>query len=421
MDKNLLFTFVILTYNRPTLLSILLDSLRKQIKQNFEVLIVDNGSTEKHSVDKRDYIYPIKLITLDENYFGGHALNSALPFANGRYIFPFVADDDFFHPECTLILSRILEHVPSIEVMSIGYARVNLGSSALTMFPQDSKKYSGQLTNYSAIDTALASCSSWGIGPLLKAPMKVHGHPSGSLFSKDCITRTMLKQGSFFCGPFPDCGSIGGLLVVDRCFHLDLPLVLLSEGHVQATANFGPKGRWYWNFAKGMFLISPLKGVSHFNCALESHLQVLVRHGFEIDISRDLRIDFYLNHLNMIATDDPVSAETIEDLKEGISQLRSSFQSHRNISQILVHYERILRSACGNLENTAHYSKEFEGEEAQLFLNASPRNLDLSTLINDSLLTLTSAIRAAIPIKLDPIVRRIGLAPQVLRGFNASI
>lgn len=99
MSKNMtndLVSVNIATYNRAHLLPRCLDSVLSQTYDNFEVIIVNDSSTDNtiELVNEYKKIYPrIKLITHTQNIGLANARNTAYQNSNGKYI-AFMDDDD---------------------------------------------------------------------------------------------------------------------------------------------------------------------------------------------------------------------------------------------------------------------------------------------------------------------------------------
>lgn len=88
-----LISIVIPIYNRTNLLLPVLDSVKKQTYQNFEIIIVDDGSTEsiREVLDKREFGLKIKYIR-QNNHGAPHARNRGALEANGQFIIFWDAD-----------------------------------------------------------------------------------------------------------------------------------------------------------------------------------------------------------------------------------------------------------------------------------------------------------------------------------------
>lgn len=86
MKSTLAASVIIPNWNGKHLLEVCLKSLQKQTFKDFEIVLVDNGSTDGSS----DYIeknFPnVKLVVLDKNYGFAAAVNKGIKASVGRYI-----------------------------------------------------------------------------------------------------------------------------------------------------------------------------------------------------------------------------------------------------------------------------------------------------------------------------------------------
>ncbi|WP_081707835.1 glycosyltransferase family 2 protein [Bacillus massiliigorillae] len=102
-------TVILLTYNREEYLPVMLDSLRNQTFGDYELILVDNGSTDGTAelcaayaeADKR-----VKLITIQKNKGASFGRNSGLAVATGEYV-TFVDDDDRCEPSMLAFLFNL--------------------------------------------------------------------------------------------------------------------------------------------------------------------------------------------------------------------------------------------------------------------------------------------------------------------------
>ena len=98
-----LVTVCITHFNRPHYLDITLEGLQKQTYTNFEVVIVDDGSTTDaakrylQSLETRELPFALKILR-QKNQFVGAARNRAMSEANGKYVV-FMDDDNYSHSE----------------------------------------------------------------------------------------------------------------------------------------------------------------------------------------------------------------------------------------------------------------------------------------------------------------------------------
>jgi glycosyltransferase involved in cell wall biosynthesis len=94
-----LVSIVIPTFNRDHTIERALRSAMAQSLQDFEILIVDDASTDNTAVVLAQFDDPrIKHFRHDENRFAGAARNTGMAAANGKYI-AFLDSDDAWLPE----------------------------------------------------------------------------------------------------------------------------------------------------------------------------------------------------------------------------------------------------------------------------------------------------------------------------------
>lgn len=103
-DKGMKISVIISVYNHFEWLRLILDAMRQQTYQNFEVIIADDGSSEENVEKIKKYIsrYPeIKILHYwheDEGWRKNKALNGAVRLSKGDYLV-FIDGDCIPHPE----------------------------------------------------------------------------------------------------------------------------------------------------------------------------------------------------------------------------------------------------------------------------------------------------------------------------------
>ncbi len=107
---NILTTVCIVHFNQPNLLLQTLDGLMKQTYKNFEIIIVDDGSSDKEALEILARIENIGMVgenncrvLRQKNKYLGRARNFALENANGDFIL-FMDDDNYAKPKQILEL-----------------------------------------------------------------------------------------------------------------------------------------------------------------------------------------------------------------------------------------------------------------------------------------------------------------------------
>lgn len=98
--KDCLISFIVPVYNAEKYLDDCLMSILNQTNSNFEVLIVNDGSTDGSAVICNKYAKKDRRVTVfhTENHGVAHARNKAIKLAIGKYIL-FVDSDDVVHPQ----------------------------------------------------------------------------------------------------------------------------------------------------------------------------------------------------------------------------------------------------------------------------------------------------------------------------------
>lgn len=116
------FSIIIATYNRAATLPKALDSLLAQSYANWEVWIVDDGSTDNTKEVLATYLnrgMPIYYIQ-QENLGVAKARNKALPFVNGTYV-TFLDSDDWYESNHLQSREAILLENPDVDLLHGGF------------------------------------------------------------------------------------------------------------------------------------------------------------------------------------------------------------------------------------------------------------------------------------------------------------
>lgn len=115
-DSKPLFSVVITTFNRPTLLTDALESLSRQTFDDFEALLVnDNGSPAEALLTGLSY--PVTYVRQAFNRGPGAGRNTAHRLARGQYIV-YLDDDDIFRPDHLETLAHAIERHPDEVIYS---------------------------------------------------------------------------------------------------------------------------------------------------------------------------------------------------------------------------------------------------------------------------------------------------------------
>ena len=121
MDKNVIkLSTVLLNWNRIDLLRTTVKSYLATVKENYELIIIDNNSTD----GSRDFIEEIcianskhRAILLDQN-LGGEALNLGIEIANGEFIHVSENDLEYLSGWDSELLSKFM-NFPELGQLSV--------------------------------------------------------------------------------------------------------------------------------------------------------------------------------------------------------------------------------------------------------------------------------------------------------------
>jgi Glycosyl transferase family 2 len=118
--SDLLFSIVIPTYNRAKLISKAITSLLDQNETQFEIIVVDDGSTDNTSdvvlaiTDKRIRYF------IKDNEERAAARNFGARQAKGKFV-GFLDSDDYVYPHHLTIAKKFVEAHPGAKVFHLGY------------------------------------------------------------------------------------------------------------------------------------------------------------------------------------------------------------------------------------------------------------------------------------------------------------
>jgi glycosyltransferase involved in cell wall biosynthesis len=127
-DSNcpILFTVIIPTYNRAGLIRTAIDSILKQEYTNYEIIIVDDGSTDDtEQVIKTEYRGNDKVRYIkQQNAERGAARNTGLKNAKGKYI-TYMDSDDIIYPTYLSAAYTEILNDENLEALHLNYVILN--------------------------------------------------------------------------------------------------------------------------------------------------------------------------------------------------------------------------------------------------------------------------------------------------------
>lgn len=126
-----LISIILPTYNRSHLLSSAIDSVLFQDYTNFELIIVDDGSTDDTKVLLQQYNDPRIITIFQENKGVSSARNAALKIAHGQYI-AFLDSDDLYNQHKLTAQLKFFEQNPSVDLIYTAANCIDINSSLET-------------------------------------------------------------------------------------------------------------------------------------------------------------------------------------------------------------------------------------------------------------------------------------------------
>ena len=109
MSNNIFFSIIIPNYNNAEWLSKSINSILEQTFTNYEIIIVDDCSTD-NSIDIIKQYNNIKLIQCKEKAFNGGSRNLGIKKAQGTYILFLDSDDWFYNKDCFKTIYDIIQN-----------------------------------------------------------------------------------------------------------------------------------------------------------------------------------------------------------------------------------------------------------------------------------------------------------------------
>lgn len=163
--KEELVSIIMPAYNCGDFIGITLDSVINQIYQNWELLVVDDCSTDNTSQVVKEYIKKdnrIKYHKLDKNSGAAVARNKAISFATGKYMAFLDSDDVWFPEKLAKQISFMEENNYSFTCTS--YTKIDEQGQYLnrTIFAQPRRDYNGVLKTCPGNSTVIYNAEKLG-------------------------------------------------------------------------------------------------------------------------------------------------------------------------------------------------------------------------------------------------------------------
>lgn len=118
-----LVDIVIINYNGMPLLRQFLPSVAKLNYPNYEVIVVDNASTDDSVKFLKEYYHQFKIIQADNNYGTAEGSNIGAKYAKGEYIF-FISNDMELDKDILNYMIERMENEPDIGICTCKMKRI---------------------------------------------------------------------------------------------------------------------------------------------------------------------------------------------------------------------------------------------------------------------------------------------------------
>jgi glycosyltransferase involved in cell wall biosynthesis len=141
MSDRLLFSIIIPTYNREKFIGATLESVFAQKYPNYEVIVVDNCSTDATA----DILRPlaesgkITFVQHDRNYERARSRNTGMEYAKGDFL-TFLDSDDFMYPDNLADAAQFADQNPDLRCFHNLYELVNAEKQVIYRYKLPSLK-----------------------------------------------------------------------------------------------------------------------------------------------------------------------------------------------------------------------------------------------------------------------------------------
>jgi glycosyltransferase involved in cell wall biosynthesis len=165
------FSVVIPVYNRAALLERAVRSVLAQTEQDFEIVVVDDGSTDDPQAVVQAMDDSRIVFVRQENRGGGAARNAGIDLARGRFI-AFLDSDDRFLPHHLAAMRVMIETAPK----TVGYARivVDRGAGRMILKPPRAVRRDEDMASYLLCDRGFIPTSTIVVDAAFARSVRFH-------------------------------------------------------------------------------------------------------------------------------------------------------------------------------------------------------------------------------------------------------
>jgi hypothetical protein len=311
------FSICLLTYNRPVYLKTAITSILQQTFTDFELLVLDNGSTDPAvSLYLATITDPrVTVVRSDRNLDTNVVLESALLQFTGQFVFPFFADDDAMSPIALETVATVIRAQPEIDYLSLGLVRYDHRSHKCDAAEGDD--FDGTVRPLNGQDEFWRFCYAWGISGRTFSKQPIwRAHSSALVLTRELLNATKAKQKTIYVSPFGDVGLAGALLCARQPVCVKVPLIVIGIHTARSMSQAGLRNRRLCDKNRDTLSFCPVKAPTFFSLGAESHLKVIHLHGLETHFVRGLRPWFFVVHFAYLLLDRIIDRRTFLDLRE---------------------------------------------------------------------------------------------------------
>ncbi|MEM7114731.1 MAG: glycosyltransferase family 2 protein [Chloroflexota bacterium] len=154
MGADPFFSIIVPVFNGAKLLPACLQAIKASAFQSFELIVVDDGSTDGSGQVAQDC--GARVLTLNGRFGPAHARNEGATISNGRYLF-FTDADCLLRPDTLAIAAAILEADPTLDALIGSYNDQPADPHFLSQYKNLSHHYIHQISSSEA-DTFWTGC-----------------------------------------------------------------------------------------------------------------------------------------------------------------------------------------------------------------------------------------------------------------------
>ena len=211
LNNSISFSIVVPTFNRAHLIPSTIESILTQAYRNFEIIIVDDGSTDNTEEVVQKYLCENVFYHKKKNAERAAARNTGTFLAKGDYINWFDSDDIMF-PDHLQVAAKVLHNLNKPEVLAMGHQHQHISGTVLGILEYspdiNSEMYKGNpianspvivrkdiaLENLFNEDRELSGSEDFELWLRLASKYKIHSSPKVTLAVIDHEERSMITM-----------------------------------------------------------------------------------------------------------------------------------------------------------------------------------------------------------------------------------